>query len=89
MNMTIRVEFFGIPRQRAGVAATTAQGRRLGDVLAELENKFPGLAECCIREGRLQSGYTANLGGDRFVTDPETELARDDVLLIFSADAGG
>ena len=68
---------------------TTAQGHRLGDVLAELESKFRGLAEDCIREGRLQPGYTANLGGDRFVTDPETELAGDDVLLILSADAGG
>ncbi|MDH3717570.1 MAG: MoaD/ThiS family protein [Planctomycetota bacterium] len=89
MNMPIRVEFFGIPRQRAGVATTTAEGQRLGDVLAELEHKFPGLAESCIRAGRLKSGYTANLGGDRFVTDPETELAADDVLLILSADAGG
>ncbi|NIL96407.1 MAG: hypothetical protein GTO53_05640 [Planctomycetales bacterium] len=87
--MSIRVEFFGIPRQRAGVAATTATGRRLGDVLAELERKYPGLAECCIRAGRLEPGYTANLGGNRFVTDPETELAAADVLLILSADAGG
>lgn len=87
--MSIRVEFFGIPRQRAGVAATTAEGARLGDVLRELEQKFPGLAEDCLQQGRLQASCTANLDGTRFVTDPQTPLTGKQVLLILSADAGG
>ena len=87
--MTIRVEFYGIPRQRAGVAETTATGDRLGEVLADLETRFPGLAECCIEDGRLRKGYVANLAGKRFVTDPATPLTSEESLLILSADAGG
>ncbi len=43
--MQVAVELFGIPRARAGVARTTADGRCLGDVLAELAERFPALAE--------------------------------------------
>jgi molybdopterin converting factor small subunit len=87
--MTITVEFFGIPRQRAGVAATTVQAAQLGEVLTRLERRFPQLAETCLTEGRLRPGYVANLNGERFVTDPTTPLKPGDSLLILSADAGG
>ncbi|HUS39025.1 MAG: MoaD/ThiS family protein [Pirellulales bacterium] len=87
--MAVHIEFFGIPRQRAGVAKTTVQTGQLGDVLAELERRYPALAETCLQDGQLRPGYTANLGGDRFINDPSTELADGDVVLIFSADAGG
>ncbi|MCE9547894.1 MAG: MoaD/ThiS family protein [Planctomycetia bacterium] len=86
---SIRVELFGIPRQRAGVAETSAEGNRLADVLADLAARFPGLAEACIDAGRLRPGYVANLRGERFVSDPDTPISADDCLLILSADAGG
>ena len=85
----VKVEFYGIPRQRAGVAFASACGPSLADALTDLENQFPALADACVSGGRLQSGITANLGGQRFVTDPNTELHEGDVLLILSADAGG
>lgn len=85
----IQIEFFGIPRQRAGTAVTMAQGATLREVLTDLAIRFPRLAEACLQEDRLKPGYIANLNGDRFIADPETPLSAGDALLILSADAGG
>ena len=87
--MQIQVEFFGIPRVRAGVEKTTASGGCLGDVLSDLAARYPGLAETCIDGRRLRAGYTANLRGEQFVTDPETTLHEGDTLLLLTLDAGG
>jgi len=87
--MLIQVELFGIPRARAGVEKTTASGDCLGDVLADLATRFPDLAETCIEDRHLRTGYTANLCGERFVTDPETALREGDLLLLLNLDAGG
>jgi molybdopterin converting factor small subunit len=87
--MAITVEFFGVPRERAGVKATTATGGTLGELLLGLETRFPHLAANCLESGRLKPGFAANLNGERFVSDPDTPLASGDTLLILSADAGG
>ena len=87
--MLIEVEFFGIPRARAGVEKATASGDSLGEVLADLAARFPDLAETCFDARRLRPGYTANLGGQRFVTDPETTFNEGDTLLLLNLDAGG
>jgi molybdopterin converting factor small subunit len=91
--MTLRVEFFGIARQRAGVARAeivlAKNEATLGAVFAELTKVFPSLSGECIAEGRLRSGFSANVGGERFVSDPATILTENDCLLILSADAGG
>ena len=89
MTMPVIVELFGIPRARAGVAAATAVGRCLGDVLVDLAERFPGLAESCLDGRTLRPGFTANIGGERFVTDPETLLNDGDTVLLLSLDAGG
>lgn len=86
---TICVEFYGLPRERAGLASTAACGGNLGEVLSELERRFPELAADCLASGRLRSGYAANLNGQRFITASETTLKPGDTLLIMSADAGG
>lgn len=87
--MSIRVELYGIPRERAGTACTSAAGRRLGEVLSELASRFPRLAETCFAGSQLKAGYVANLNGRQFVSDPRTALEPGDSLLILSADAGG
>ncbi len=87
--MLVQVEFFGIPRVRAGVDKATARGDILGEVLADLACQFPDLAKACIDGQHLRPGYTANLGGERFVTDPETALCDGDTLLLLNLDAGG
>ena len=87
--MSIVVELFGICRQRAGVASADVPGSCLGDVLEELATRYPRLAAECIDRRRLRAGYLANLGGQRFVSDPDTPLAAGDSLLLMSLDAGG
>ena len=87
--MEIQVELFGIPRARAGVEKTTANGASLGDVLVDLAERFPNLADTCITGRELRSGYTANLRGERFVSDPNTALTSGDWLLLLNLDAGG
>ena len=87
--MTVTVELFGIPRQRADTAAARVEARCLAEAVAALSREFPALAEACFDGGRLRPGYLANLNGERFVSDPATPLADGDALLILSADAGG
>lgn len=87
--MRVTIELFGIARARAGTAATTAEGDCLGDVLADLAARYPALAETCIDGRNFRSGFTANLGGRRFVTAPETPLCDGDSVLLLSLDAGG
>ncbi len=87
--MSITVELFGIPRARAGVDRTTSAGRCLGDVFEELGRRFPELAEACFDGRQLRPGFTANLGGQRFVTATDTPLSEDETVLILSLDAGG
>ncbi|MCE9525295.1 MAG: MoaD/ThiS family protein [Planctomycetales bacterium] len=91
--MNLRVEFFGIARQRAGVARAELElpdnQTTMEAVFAVLSAMFPGLKDECIAEGRLRSGFSANLGGERFISDPATVLTENDCLLILSADAGG
>lgn len=88
-SMQVAVEFFGIVRARAGIARTLASGDNLGDLLADLAARFPALAEACIDGRRLRPEFTANLGGQRFVTAPETILKEGETLLLLSLDAGG
>jgi molybdopterin converting factor small subunit len=84
----MRVEFLGLPRERAGVAEVDVDADTLGQLLDALASRFPALADL-VRGGRLHPACTANVNGDRFVTDPRTALQDDDCVLILSADAGG
>ena len=71
-------------------------GAKLSQVLSELAAQFPELAADCIHHAEassgtasLQPGYTASVGGQRFVSDPDELLRPGDSLLIMSADPGG
>ena len=83
----MQVEFFGIPRERAGVNSLEIRARTLGQLLAALKLQIPSL-EHFISEDHLHSAFAANLNGERFVSDPATPLRDTDRLLILSADAG-
>lgn len=90
--MSIRVEFFGVARQRAGRPFTVLPltgPATLGSVIAELAAKFPQLAADCFSGDRLRPGYLANVDGERFVNDPAAPIDEHASLLIMSADAGG
>ena len=87
--MQVTVELFGIPRARAGVAQAVVEGATLGEVIVDLARQYPALKEACFEGHRLKAGYTANLGGERFVTDPATHLTEGQTVLVLSLDAGG
>jgi len=91
--MTIRVELYGIPRQRAGteLMCVTAgpEGIRLRDIFAELTRQSPGLAEACFDQGDLRIEYLASIDGETFITDSQVMVLPGQSLLLFSADAGG
>ena len=91
--MSIRVEFYGIARERAGTAAVQVDPgdlpATLRGVLNELERRVPGFGRDCLDDGNLHTTLAANLDGERFVTDPATVIHDGQSLLILSADAGG
>lgn len=84
----MRVEFLGVPRERAGVAELEVQADTLGQLLAVLAVRFPSLGDL-ITADHLPPSVVANLNGDQFVSDPRTQLMENDCILILSADAGG
>ncbi|MEX0725028.1 MAG: MoaD/ThiS family protein [Planctomycetaceae bacterium] len=85
----IRVEFYGVPRSRAGVDAIDVPAGRLSEVLTSLAMRLPTFADECLNGNALQSGYLACINGTRFTTDGECTLNDGDALLILSADVGG
>ncbi|MEX0704680.1 MAG: MoaD/ThiS family protein [Planctomycetales bacterium] len=87
--MTVRIELFGIPRRRAGVAAFDVAAGDLGSALREAGERFPAFARECLDGGRLRPGYLAAIDGRNFATDPATPLADGDSVQILSADMGG
>ena len=91
-SMGIRVEFFGVARQRAGTATAVVpvEGAvTLRLLLARLAVEFPHWASECLDGDRLRPGYIVNLNGDRFIRNLEQPLEDEASLLIMSADAGG
>jgi molybdopterin converting factor small subunit len=87
--MSVRIEFYGIPRRRAGVDSVDVDARSVAAALAALDARMPEFARTCLRDGRLRAGYIANLNGRTFLSDPHTPLHDGDALLILSTDAGG
>jgi len=84
----ITVEFYGIPRQRAGRAEATIEARTVGDLLLAVERICPDLT-LLDSDGRIVPHVRVSLGGQRFLTDPGEELAPGERVLILGADAGG
>jgi len=84
----MHVELLGVPRERAGVAELDLEADTLGQLLVALVARCPSLGEL-ITADRLQPSIVANVNGDRFVSDPRTQLRKGDSILILSADAGG
>lgn len=85
----VRVEFYGIPRSRAGVDAIDVAAGSLGDVLRNLVERLPTFADECVAGNALKTGYLACVNGTQFTTDTEKTLHDGDSLLILSADVGG
>ena len=85
----LTVEFFGVPRQRAGCAETAVRSETVNAILAEIEAAHPGLRGLRRPDGGLSPHYLLSLEGVRFLTDPDERLEPGSRLLLLSADAGG
>jgi molybdopterin converting factor small subunit len=83
------VEFFGIPRARAGRAELGVEAKTVGEALAAVEAACPDLKGLRRADGRLAPQYLLSLAGREFVTEPGQPLRPGDRLLLLSADAGG
>lgn len=86
---TVTVEFYGVPRLRAGRAELIVLAATVGDVLDTVTRTCPALAGVRQPDGRLAPQYLLSVGGERFVTDMAQALRPGDRLLLLSADAGG
>jgi sulfur-carrier protein len=85
----VTVEFFGIPRRRAGRARLDVSPGTVAELLAAVERACPGLAGLVLPNGRLAPHYLLSLNGEQFVADLRQPLRQGDRLLLLSADAGG
>jgi molybdopterin converting factor small subunit len=86
---TVTVEFYGVPRARAGRSELTVPATTVAEALAEVAGACPGLTGLRQPDGRLAPQYVLSLDGERFLTDPAERLRSGDRLLLLSADAGG
>ena len=91
--MVVRVEFYGIPRSRTGVAQTTlefaAAPITLAHLVAELAARFPDFGTDCVESDSLARTCVANINGERFVGVANATIRDGETVLIMSADAGG
>ena len=85
----IVVEFFGMPRRRAGRAELSVAVGTVRAVLIAVQLECPGLSDLLQPTGRLAPHYLLSLDGQRFLADPDEVLPPGARLLLLSADAGG
>jgi molybdopterin converting factor small subunit len=85
----VTVEFFGVPRQRAGRAELAVAARTVAEVLEAVERACPGLAGLRGPDGRLAGHYLLSIDGRQFVSDVRQEVRPGERVLLLSADAGG
>lgn len=86
--VSVTVEFYGVPRRRAGRAEVRVTGRTVGEVLAAVGRVCPELSNL-VAAGRIDPHYLVSLGGECFVADLHQALRCGDRLLVLSADPGG
>ncbi len=84
----VTVEFYGVPRHRAGRPAMTVEAETVRAALAAVAAACPWLADVLTGD-RLAPHYLLSVNGERFVTELDAELVPGTVLLLLSADAGG
>jgi hypothetical protein len=86
---SITIEFYGIPRERAGLTEWSAPAGTLADVLSAVARQCPRLQDLVGPGGAIGPHYRVSLDGQRFVTDMDEILPAGSHLLVLSADAGG
>ncbi len=85
----VMIEFFGVPRRRAGRAELPVEADTAAAALARVAEACPDLGGLVTPEGRLAPAYLLSVGGERFIVDLAEPLPDGARLLLLSADAGG
>ena len=85
----VTVEFYGIPRRRAGRAQLAVDASTAAAALVRVAAACPALGGLVTPDGRLAPLYLLSVDGERFVTDLTEPLPPGTRLLLLSADAGG
>jgi hypothetical protein len=83
------VEFYGIPRLRAGRSELAVPPGSAAAVLGEVVSRCPALSDLVTNDGRLSPNYLLSLDGGSFVHTLAEDLPAGTRLLILSADPGG
>jgi hypothetical protein len=87
--LEVTVEFYGIPRERAGRAELTVTADTVAEALAAIERACPGLRGLLRPDGGLAPQYLLSIDGQRFLTDVSQPVPAGARLLLLSADVGG
>jgi molybdopterin converting factor small subunit len=85
----VTIEFFGMPRARAGRKDLVVSAGTAAEALSAMVRECPSLASVFRSDGGLARHYLLSLDGQSFVTDLAQSLHSGDRLLLLSADAGG
>jgi molybdopterin converting factor small subunit len=85
----VTVEFYGMPRQRAGRAELNVQADTMAELLDAVVKACPGLTGLVQKDGRLAPQYLLSMNGERFVDRGPESLTTGARVVLLSADAGG
>jgi hypothetical protein len=87
--VVVTIEFYGVPRQRAGRSSLSVSAGTLRDALSMLTKTCPALRDILSPDGRISAHYLLSFDGTEFVCDLDRRLHPGERLLVMSADAGG
>ena len=91
--MAVQVRIPSLLRREVGGASQlSTQGRTIGQVLADIEGRFPGFRDSLLeKDGRLRQFINIFVNDEdiRFLQEMETPLGDGDVVSILPAVAGG
>ena len=85
----VTVEFYGIPRQRAGRSELSVKAGSVAEVLSAVQCACPSLKDLVQPDGRLAPHYLFSSDGRRFVQDVTEAVQPGDRFMLLSADMGG
>jgi hypothetical protein len=87
--LEVTIEFYGIPRWRAGRSSLTVAAGTVRDALHMMAQECSALRDILDANGRMSPHYLLSVDGAEFVGDLDRRLRGGERLLLLSADAGG
>jgi molybdopterin converting factor small subunit len=88
-TVEVTIEFYGIPRERAGRSSLPVAAVTVRDALNEMAQDCPALRDVFRPDGCMSPHYLLSVDGTEFVGDLDRNLRAGERLLLLSADVGG